>query len=332
MKINSVSDFEILNLNKFNFKNFKKKINLKIAFYILLFLLNLTFLLIIIYIFFLFKKELLEKMLNKENSQNQMIEKLDFIDLKLMILLQNQKRLKNKRNMNIYNFIRPMEVLGLKKIRIGRKGDGGYILLDDLNNIKIAYSFGIGDEISFDIDLSDKNIDVFMYDHTITNIPINNSRLHWKKLGISGLTTKNENMKTLPELIKENGHFNEKNMLLKIDVESFEWDVFQYLPLNILKQFKYIVGEFHFSPLKKYNYYFILKRLQTTHQIFHLHCNNLGGIIDLDGYKICDSLEISYIIKNGTKFTIDNSIYPIDNLDYKNYPFKPDINFILNFI
>ena len=36
-----------------------------------------------------------------------------------------------------------MEVLGYNKIRIGSKADGGYILLNDFNNIKIAYSFGI---------------------------------------------------------------------------------------------------------------------------------------------------------------------------------------------
>ena len=39
------------------------------------------------------------------------------------------------------------EVLGHKKIRIGRKADGGYIILDDLKNVKIAYSFGISTEI-----------------------------------------------------------------------------------------------------------------------------------------------------------------------------------------
>lgn len=49
-----------------------------------------------------------------------------------------------------------------KKVRIGSKTDGGYILLNDFENIKIAYSFGISNEISFDKELADKNIDVFM--------------------------------------------------------------------------------------------------------------------------------------------------------------------------
>ena len=329
MEINSISDIEKLNLNEFKFLKSKKKISFKNIFYNLFIILNLIFLLIIIFILFLLR-ELLKKKLNKES--NQLIEKLNLIDLKLIKILKNQKTLINKRKMNLYDFIRPREVLGHKKIRIGRKADGGYILLDDLRNIKIAYSFGISNEISFDNDLSKKNIDVFMYDHTIEKIPIKNSKLHWKKIGISGMITKNDNMKTLPELIKENGHLNEKNMILKIDVESFEWDVFQYLPINTLKQFKFIVGEFNFFPHKNYNYYFILKRLLSTHQIFHIHCNNLGRIIILNGYIICSSLEISYIQKKGVKFTIDTSHYPIKNLDYKNNPKNSDINYILNFI
>lgn len=268
MNTNSISESEILNLNQFKFFNSRKKFIVKKV-------LNKIILIIIIYLIFLEKKEI-NKILNNENKL--FIEKINSINSKIERIEKNQKILLKKTTLNIYDFIRPMEVLGHKKIRIGRKADGGYILLDDLKNIKIAYSLGINDEISFDKKLSEKNIDVFMYDHTITNITINNSKFHWKKIGISGLITKSNNLKTLPELIKENGHLNEKNMILKIDISSFEWEVFQYLLINTLKQFKYIVGEFHFSPSKKFNYYFILKRLLSTHQIFHLHCNNAGGL------------------------------------------------------
>ena len=71
-------------------------------------------------------------------------------------------------------------------------------------------SFGISREISFDKGLADKNIDVFMYDHTINKLSFENSKFHWKKIGLSGRNI-NDNMKTLPDLIEENGHSNEKN-------------------------------------------------------------------------------------------------------------------------
>jgi hypothetical protein len=263
------------------------------------------------------------------------IEQLDFIEVKLEMLEVNQKKISNKEkiisnNNNIYNLLSSKEVLGYKKIRIGNNSaDGGYILLNDFNNIKIAYSFGLGSEISFEKELADRGIDVFMYDHTIDKLPFENSKFHWEKIGLCGKNI-SENMTTLPELIKENGHSNKENMILKLDIESYEWDALQDLPFNILRKFKYIVGEFHIFNSDEYQYYNILKKIQVTHQIFHIHCNNCGGFIDFNGLKICNLLEISFIQKKGYNFTIDNNYYPIEGLDIKNCKNRGDLNYIIN--
>ena len=272
--------------------------------------------------------------LKKKNINIKIIKKLDFIEGKFQVLEQkvfpNKKEIINYKNNNIYYTLSIKEVLGYKKIRVGRNLDGGYILLNDLENIKIGYSFGISTELSFDKELADKNIDVFMYDHTIDKLILNNSRFHWKKIGLTGSNTTKKNMKTLSELIKENGHSNENNMILKMDIESYEWEVLQYLPIKNLLQFKYIVGEFHFSSSAKVNYYNILRKLQETHQIFHIHCNNCGEIIKLDGALICNLLEISFVQKKGYNFFEDRNIYPIKGLDYKNCPKKKDISNVIN--
>ena len=94
-----------------------------------------------------------------------------------------------------------MDVKGKNKIRIGHNYDGGYILLDDFDNIKIAYSFGIANEISFEKSLANKNINVFMYDHTIVSLPYENPNFHWKKIGLSSEHSEDKNMKTLNEII-----------------------------------------------------------------------------------------------------------------------------------
>ena len=314
------SENEQLNINKYNYIKSKENVDYKFIIYILFSIFILISLFIIIYMIKINKKNIMIK--------EQLIEKLNLIEQDL----NNMKESKLQyRNNNIYNILYSMNVVGHQKIRIGRKADGGYILLDDLNNIKIAYSFGISREISFDKELADKNIDVYMYDHTIKRLPFENSRFHWKKIGLSGIISNKTNLKTLPELLKENGHSKKNNIILKIDIESKEWEVFQNLPINILNQFKYIVGEFHISKRKKFNYYKILQKLQQTHQIFHLHCNNCGKIIELDGYKICKLLEISFIKKSGYSFSKDNNKFPIDGLDYKNCRRKREISNILNF-
>ena len=58
-----------------------------------------------------------------------------------------------------------------KILYLGEKTDGCYVLLDDFENIKDAYNFGIGRNIQFDKALAEKGIDIFMYDHTINSFP-----------------------------------------------------------------------------------------------------------------------------------------------------------------
>ena len=318
-KKNKYSENEQLTLNEFKYYK-SRKIDYKFIIYIFFSICLFIFFFIIIII------KTNKKILS---IKNQLIEKLNIIEHNIKRLQENNIIYQN--NDNIYKYLCSNGVFGHKKIRIGRKADGGYIFLDDLNNIKIAYSFGISREISFDKELAERNIDVYMYDHTIKSLPFENQRFHWKKIGLSGTITNNIYLKTLPELLKENGHYEEKDMILKLDIESYEWTVFQNLSINILNKFKYIVGEFHFSSRKNLIYLNVLKKLQLTHKIFHLHCNNCGRIIRLNGYKICNLLEISFIKKTGYKFYKNDDIFPIKGLDYKNCIKKREISDILNF-
>ena len=169
-----------------------------------------------------------------------------------------------------------------------------------------------------------------MYDHTINKLPFYNDKFHWKKIGLTGKKEDKNIMKTIEELLKENGHTNEKNMILKIDIEGEEWNIFSDITNEILNKFKFIVAEFHFKNLYSSKYQKVFKKLNKNHQIFHLHCNNAGSIIKFDGYNICNALEISYILKENNTFQKFNDIFPVTNLDYKNSKDRLDINFFLN--
>jgi len=169
-----------------------------------------------------------------------------------------------------------------------------------------------------------------MYDHSIEKLPFYNKKFHWKKIGLTEKKNYSNNMKTFKELLQENGHTNEKNMILKIDIDGGEWNIFSDIDNEILLQFKYIVVEFHFNDLCISQYQKVFKKLNKNHQIFHLHCNNYDSIIKFDGYYICKALEISYIIKENNSFIKFNDFFPVTNLDYKNCKKKMDINFFLN--
>ena len=252
--------------------------------------------LLISLIFFIIYQKLTIKYLEK--NINKKIENLNYTNLilnqQIEAIFYYLHNINNKSS--IYQLLRPKDVYGKKKVRIGKEGDGGYVLLNDLENISIAYSFGIFNDVSFDLELAEKNIDVFMYDHTIQKLPFYNKKFHWKKFGLTGIKTNDFFMKTLKQLIYENDHINEKNMILKLDIEGSEWNVFSEVSGAILKQFKYILVEFHFNNTYESQYIKIFKKLNRTHQIFHLHCNNCGLMVKFDGYNICNSLEVSFII------------------------------------
>ena len=217
----------------------------------------------------------------------------------------------------LYQFICPKEVINKKRILMGNIYDGSYVLLDDFKDIKIAYSIGIGKKIQFDKALADKGIDVYMYDHTIEKLPYENEKFHWKKIGIGNNANagRTHNIQTLTEMMKDNGHTNEKNMILKIDVEGPEWKALNDLPEEVFIQFKFIIMEFHFFKLYPENpelAYNVFKKIYKTHQAFYVHCCHLPGEKTFGNNRFCVCLEVSYAKRSEYSFTKDKSIYPIE--------------------
>ena len=226
----------------------------------------------------------------------------------------------------IYHLLSPKKVVGQKRILLGKKSDGSYVLLDNFTNIKIAYSFGIQGNVIFDKALADRGIDVYMYDHTINKLPYENPKFHWKKIGICGKSQNQTNLKDLEFLINENGHKNEDNMILKLDIEHNEWNSLIDLNEKILKQFKFIVIEYHFRDEKRFKnnniYYKVLKKIAKNHQVFYIRCNfDRSRKVNFGVNRICAFLEVSYVIKKDSKFTKDETIYPMYEFDYEKAKF-----------
>jgi hypothetical protein len=232
----------------------------------------------------------------------------------------------------IYHLILPKEVFDKKRILLGEKKDGCYVLLDDFENIKYAYSFGIFRNIQFDRALADKGIDIYMYDHTINSLPYENPKFHWKKIGLCGKRKQYPNMKNLDQLIVENGHSKEKNMILKMDIEHWEFESLVDIKEETLNQFKYILIEYHFKDETQFTshnlYYNVLKKISKTHQAFYTRCNeNRSNIAQFGINRICHIIEVSYIIKKDNIFRKDEAIYPLYEFDYS-VPQKGNLNIL----
>ena len=126
-------------------------------------------------------------------------------------------------------------------------------------------------------------------------------------------------------MMKDNGHLKEKNMILKIDVESHEWKAFNDLPEEVLKQFKFILVEYHFFEIYPELYYNVLKKIYITHQVFYAHCSGDQTVKTFGNNRICVCIEVSYAKRSEYSFAKDKSIYPIEELSYCNHKFNVNI-------
>lgn len=212
-----------------------------------------------------------------------------------------------------------------KYSRFGRNYDGGYVMFDDFSKDCIAYSFGISNDVSWDLSMAEKGMDVFMYDPTIEGLPSQHDKFHFFKLGITG-DNKAPDMKTMKEFIDYNGHSDKTNLILKMDVEGAEWDFLNEVSEETLNQFSQVVLELHwFSNESLHNQILsALERLNKTHQVVHIHANNHVGVDFCENIMLPQVLEITCLRKSSYNF-IDSYKYFPTGLDMPNNPHVKEI-------
>lgn len=197
-----------------------------------------------------------------------------------------------------------------EKCRVGRANDGGYIMLKPFSREKIAYSFGICDDVSWDIDMAENGYQIYQYDHTIDRLPQEHDSFHWHKLGLTG-GEETDDKKGLETLLAKNGHTDTTGMLLKMDIEGDEWGVFAGCPRNVLEQFDQIVVEFYNCAFG--NRPLILRALEKLNDSFavvHVHANNYRPNNYCGNLTLPDVLEVTYVRRGMCKLVKSRGAFP----------------------
>lgn len=224
------------------------------------------------------------------------------------------------------------KIIGKNFVRFGRNYDGGYIMVDNFKAFGgIAYSFGIGDDVSWDLDMAARGYDVFMYDPTIDRLPQNHERFHFFKEGILGIEVKEKSMNTLENFIRLNGHEDKENMILKMDVEGAEWSFLSTVSPELLSKFDQIVFEFHDMLRPKDQSVMnatlaCIKKINRTHSLVHLHASNCDSFLILDDKVLFPNvLELTYVKTSNYKLVEDENIFLPISLDAPNNKGGPDV-------
>lgn len=214
---------------------------------------------------------------------------------------------------------------GQKFIRVGRNNDGGYIMYEDFSRIKTAYSFGINKDVSWEKSMAGYGIKCYMYDHTINELPEENELFSWQKKGIGGIDEPEKLLFSLETLLKENGDLNNKELILKMDVEGAEWDFLKNTSSELLDNFMQIVFELHRVTLLSEEYIIpMIEKLSMTHTPVWLHANNFAKGEKAAGITLSPSMEVLYLSNRCYEFGEGAVRFPWI-LDMPNNPKIPEI-------
>jgi hypothetical protein len=233
------------------------------------------------------------------------------------------------RILKVASLLVPQNAIGQSKVRLGNKHDGGYICLEDFDGVTAAFSFGIGQNVDWDLEIAEKGIVVYQFDHTVDRPPARHAKFCFHKKKIVPIRTPASNEETVSQLLATNTSGDVATVILKIDIEHDEWQVFSKLTSHDLVQFSQIICEFHaFSAILDDEWYGrtlnVLTKLNRHFAVVHVHGNNFLPWMDLGGVPFPELLEVTYASRNRYEFEPSKEIFPT-LLDAPNDPSKPDL-------
>lgn len=225
--------------------------------------------------------------------------------------------------------LRLKAVQGQSFVRVGRLNDGGYAMINDFESDMKAYSFGISDDMSWDIQMNEMTgMQVYMYDHTVPCAPSFHRDCIFNRIGLGTVDDAENSLLSLKTILENNGDSsNTGKLILKMDIEGAEWDVLDTVPESLLKCFRQMAFEFHgmtdeFEVNRK-KILRVLKKLNNTHQIIWVHGNNYSYAVSNGEITMPDAIEVLYLNRDYYRFSDEGIRLPLD-IDMPNYPSRKD--------
>ncbi len=211
-------------------------------------------------------------------------------------------------------------------IRLGSRGDGGYLIPDDLEGIVACFSPGVDDRATFETHLIERGIPCFLADAAIDGAPIKGNMVHFTKKFLGVIN--NAKTTTLDDWINANAPGND-DLILQMDIEGAEWPVLLNVSRNTLRRFRIVVVELHDLERLMDKHAFVIirstfERLLEDFYIVHNHPNNYGSSVRRRSLVIPRVLEMTLIRKDRVTSVEFARKFP-HHLDVKNDVNRPDI-------
>jgi hypothetical protein len=219
----------------------------------------------------------------------------------------------------IVEFLQP-KLNGFDLIRIGKSGDGGYLVPDDLQGIDMCISPGVENTMHFENDLYERyGIASIMYDASIDKpSELNENFIFHKKFVGAGSSSGYVNFS---DIIHSDLEIYKGDFVGQVDIESAEYMFLTSASEDDLKRLRILTIEFHEIERWIEKRYFneivspLLEKLNKVFDNIHVHPNNSGRYFHYKGYKIPNILEITFHRKNRSLglFGLRDTPHPLDS-------------------
>lgn len=223
--------------------------------------------------------------------------------------------------------LKPQEVVGFDRRRIGRSGDGGYVMIDDFSDVSFAISAGIGPDVSWDLELARNGIKIIQLDHTVVKPPTAHENFDFRQQKLVGEQA-GDGETTLASLIPDGGT-GAAHIICKMDIEGGEWQVLRSTPRDKLREVRQLSVEFHgFRRFVNRGWRETatecLENIAATHQCVHVHGNTSGRCVVIGGVPFPGIIEATFVSRDVYRFQESREVFPT-SLDHPNHPKRADI-------
>jgi hypothetical protein len=200
----------------------------------------------------------------------------------------------------LLNQLRPMKC-DKDLIRLGPKGDGGYLIPNDLKGIKACFSPGVDQISGFELDCANRGIKVFMADYSVEGSTATHKNFHFLKKFLGIIRT--ENTITLEDWVRASISEPDTEFILQMDIEGAEYEVLLGTSENLIKRFRIMAIEFHSLKLLWSKPFFSLvskafEKLLQTHVCVHNHPNNINPAKKIGNVTLPSVTEMTFLRKD----------------------------------
>lgn len=227
----------------------------------------------------------------------------------------------------ILRYLRPQAVRDIAKVRLGKDADGGYNCLDDFAGIDTAFSLGINDDISWDLDAAERGLTIYQFDHTVSDPAPDDPRMIFQRKRIDRIS--GPDTQSLGDLIGAyDKRLDRPNLVLKMDIEGGEWGVLDATTEDDLGRLAWIVCELHyFQGLAQRHHRELVDRcldkIARRFAVVHVHSNVWGGYTSLANIVVPNVIEVTFANRRCYDVVATDELFP-GPLDQSCDPEQPD--------